>query len=126
VQRIATGATIDVDGTRVRVYSTHLGTMVNATPSARGAQLGTVIADAAKYPRVIIGGDMNSHGVGGVAVRGGYAWPTKDGPKTTKFGRWDHIFIRGLAAPATGASGTVLNGHGTSDHIPVWAVALVR
>ncbi|HET6762503.1 MAG TPA: endonuclease/exonuclease/phosphatase family protein [Longimicrobiaceae bacterium] len=126
VRRIATGVTLDVAGTQVRVYSTHLGTMVNATPGARNAQLRTVMADAAKYPRVIIGGDMNSHGVGGAAIRGGYAWPTEHGPKTTKFGRWDHIFVRGLTVPATGAAGTVLNGHGTSDHIPVWAVALLR
>jgi endonuclease/exonuclease/phosphatase family metal-dependent hydrolase len=125
-QRIATGATLAVGDQRVRVYSVHLGTMVNATPWARSAQLRAVVADAEKYPRVIIGGDMNSHGVGGVPRRAGYAWLTEHGPKTTKFGRWDHIFTRGLATPDSASSGTVLNGHGTSDHLPVWAVALVR
>ena len=125
-QRVATAATVMVRGVPVRVYSTHLGTMVNATPAARRRQLRTVLADAARYPRVIVGGDMNSHGVGRVAREMGYAWPTEHGPRTTRFGRWDHIVLKGLASPGSAAAGTVLDVRGTSDHRAVWAVAVLR
>jgi endonuclease/exonuclease/phosphatase family metal-dependent hydrolase len=107
----------------IRVYSTHLGTMINATPAAQRAQLGTVLADAEPYAQVIIGGDMNSHGVVRLARDRGYEWPTEHGPRTTVFGRWDHILLKGLRSPGTAAAGTVLDVRGASDHRPVWAVA---
>jgi endonuclease/exonuclease/phosphatase family metal-dependent hydrolase len=124
-QRIAVGATIRVGREEVRVYSTHLGTMINAGPGARRAQLSAVLADADRYPHVIIGGDMNSHGVGGVARARGYAWPTRDGPRTTRFGRWDHIFLKGLGLPGDTAAGTVLDVRGASDHRAVWATGVL-
>ncbi|HEV2084565.1 MAG TPA: hypothetical protein VGR09_05755, partial [Gemmatimonadales bacterium] len=37
--------------------------------------------------------------------------------------RLDHIFLRGLASPDRGAAGTLLDSRGSSDHLPVWAVA---
>jgi endonuclease/exonuclease/phosphatase family metal-dependent hydrolase len=102
LQRIATGATLQVGDTLVRVYSAHLGTMINATGSGQRDQLQAVLADADRYPVVIIGGDMNSHGVVRVAREHGYEWPTEKGPRTTRFGRWDHILLKGLkvAGPA--------------------------
>jgi endonuclease/exonuclease/phosphatase family metal-dependent hydrolase len=124
-QRIATAATLRIRGTTVRVYSVHLGTMINALPGARRQQLRTVLADADSFPRVIIGGDMNSHGVGKVARERGYAWPTDKGAKTTWLDRWDHVFVKGLAVPATGASGTITNIHHASDHKAVWARVVV-
>lgn len=125
-QRIATAATLLVDGTRVRVYSAHLGTPLEIGAGARREQLARILEDAAPYPHVIVGGDMNSHGIGDVAVDHGFAWPTRDGPKTTFFGRWDHVFVRGLLPPHTGpAAGTVRDARDASDHVPVWTVARI-
>jgi endonuclease/exonuclease/phosphatase family metal-dependent hydrolase len=125
-QRAATAATIRVCQSRVRVYSVHLGTPAGVSPGARRDQLRTVLADAAHYPRVVIGGDMNDTGVGRTARDAGYAWPTERGPPTTGLGRLDHIFFKGLASPDTSAAGTVLDVRGASDHLPVWAVAVLR
>jgi endonuclease/exonuclease/phosphatase family metal-dependent hydrolase len=125
LQRTATAATIRVGGSLVRVYSTHLGTLLNSTPAAQRSQLRAILADAEAYPRVVIGGDMNSGRVGRLAREMGYEWPTEHGPRTTRFGRWDHIFLKGLT-PRRGAAGTVLDVRRASDHRPVWAVAALR
>ncbi len=125
LQRTATAVTILVRGTPVRVYSVHLGTLVNVTPALQRAQLRAVLADAEAFDHVVLGGDMNSHSVGGVARKHGYAWPTESGPKTTAFGRFDHIFLKGLASPKKGAAGTVLDVRGASDHRAVWALAIL-
>jgi endonuclease/exonuclease/phosphatase family metal-dependent hydrolase len=122
-QRTATAATIRVGSRLVRIYSTHLGTMGDVAPASRREQLRTILADARRYPRVVIGGDMNDEGVGRVAREMGYSWPTQHGPSTHLLGRLDHIFVRGLATADSGAAGTVLDSHGSSDHLPVWAVA---
>jgi endonuclease/exonuclease/phosphatase family metal-dependent hydrolase len=122
-QRTATAATIRVGSRLVRVYSTHLGTMSDVAPASRREQLQAILADAALYPRVVIGGDMNDEGVGRVARERGYTWPTQHGPATHRLGRLDHIFLRGLASPDIGAAGTALDARGSSDHLAVWAVA---
>ncbi|HZD05999.1 MAG TPA: endonuclease/exonuclease/phosphatase family protein [Longimicrobiales bacterium] len=119
-QRTATAVTLRVGGRRVRVYSVHLGTVVNQWPWHRDDQLQAVLDDAEPYRTVLIGGDMNSGGIGGLAVKRGYDWPTRDGPDTVHFWRWDHIFVRGLATPESAAAGTVLDNHDASDHRPVW------
>jgi endonuclease/exonuclease/phosphatase family metal-dependent hydrolase len=118
--------TIGVGKTLVRVYSTHLGTLADNGASERAAQLRTVIADAARFERVIIGGDMNAAAVGRIARDLRYAWPTEHGPKTTVLGRLDHIFLKGLASPNSGGSGTVENVRHASDHRPVWALAVLH
>ena len=123
-QRIATAATVRVGTSNVRVYSTHLSTIFDVRRSARRDQFLAILADAAKYPRVIIGGDLNSSVVGRLARDIGYAWPTERGPHTTRGGRWDHIFFKGLTTP--GAAGTVRKIRGASDHLPVWAIAVVE
>jgi endonuclease/exonuclease/phosphatase family metal-dependent hydrolase len=125
-QRTATAATIQVGPVTVRVYSTHLGTMGDLAPAARRDQLRAIVADAAPFPRVVIGGDMNDAAVGRVARAEGYAWPTEHGPATTRLGRLDHIFLKGLSAPDSGSAGTVGQVRGASDHSPVWAVGLLR
>jgi endonuclease/exonuclease/phosphatase family metal-dependent hydrolase len=125
-QRVATAATVRVNQSLVRVYSVHLATMAGLPPGARREQLRTVLADAEGYAHVVIGGDMNDAGIGQIAREAGYAWPTQRGPATTPVGRLDHIFLKGLAPPESGASGTVLNVRRASDHLPVWAVALLR
>ncbi|MEO7502570.1 MAG: hypothetical protein ABIW94_08020 [Gemmatimonadaceae bacterium] len=75
------------------------------------------------YPRVVIGGDMNSSVVGRLARDRRYEWPTERGPRTTAGGRWDHIFFKGLSTPDA-AAGTVRKIRGASDHLPVWAIAI--
>lgn len=125
-QRTARAATIRVGDVLVQVYSTHLGTMRDLAPAARRDQLRAILADAERYPRVVIGGDMNDAGVGRVARDKGYDWPTERGPATTWLGRLDHMFLKGIAAPASGAAGTVLDVGGASDHLAVWAVGILR
>src|SRR5688572_9573980 len=123
-QRIATAATIRIGKSNLRVYSTHLSTIFDVGEGARRDQLRAILADAKKYPRVVIGGDMNSNSVGRVARDMGYAWPTERGPHTTRGARWDHIFIKGLSIPSAAAAGTVRDARGASDHRPVWAIAI--
>jgi endonuclease/exonuclease/phosphatase family metal-dependent hydrolase len=125
-QRVATAATVRVNQSLVRVYSVHLGTMAGLSPEARRDQLRAVLADASSHNHVVIGGDMNDRGIGQIAYQAGYAWPTRRGPSTTPVGRLDHIFLKGLGTPDTGAAGTVLNVRRASDHLPVWALALLR
>ncbi len=125
-QRTATAVTIRVGSSLVRVYSTHLGTMGDLGAGARRDQLRAILADAAPYPRVIIGGDMNHDGVGRVARELGYLWPTEHGPPTSRLGRLDHIFLKGLTSPDSGAAGAVLDAGRASDHLPVWAVGILH
>ena len=125
-QRTATAVTLRVGDSLVRVYSTHLSTMTDVTPAARRDQLRTILSDAARYSHVVIGGDMNDAGVGRVARAMGYAWPTEHGPDTSRLGRWDHIFLKGLTSPDSSAAGTVLDVQSASDHRPVWAVGRLR
>lgn len=125
-QRIATAATIRVGDVDVRAYSTHLGTPADITAAGRRAQLQAIITNAAKHAHVIIGGDTNSATVGGVAVENGFSWPTERGESTSRFGRWDHIFIKGLALPSSEGAGTIANVRAASDHLPVWALAILR
>jgi endonuclease/exonuclease/phosphatase family metal-dependent hydrolase len=125
-QRTATVATIRVAETDVRVYSAHLGTPADIGPGARRDQLRTILADAAGYRHVIIGGDMNSGAVGGIAQERGYAWPTRKGHRTMILGRWDHIFLKGLATPDRAAAGTVLKVRSASDHRPIWVDAILH
>lgn len=124
--RTATAATIDVGGEVIRVYSAHLGTMVNLSGGQRRDQLRAILADAEKYPRVVVGGDMNDPDVGKIARAAGYEWPTKNGPRTATVGRLDHIFTKGLVIPDTAAAGTVLNNRKASDHRPVWIRAIIN
>lgn len=123
--RVATAATVRVGTSDIRVYSTHLGTPADIRSGARREQLRAIIADAERYQRVVIGGDMNESDVGVAARDAGYSWPTERGPSTTRFGRWDHVFVRGLATDS-GATGTVMNQRDVSDHRPVWVVVRVR
>lgn len=126
MQRTATVVTVDVGGVPVRVYSVHLGTPLSLSLQDRRAQLRAVLDDASVHPRVILGGDLNSGDLGDMAVRRGFVWPTEEGPRTTTFGRFDHVLFRGLGAPESGATGTILDGRGASDHRPVWARGFLR
>lgn len=122
--RTATAATLQVGARRVRVYSAHLGTPQDVSASQRREQLQAIMVDARKYQRVIIGGDMNSSSIGNFAIENGYQWPTREGPRTLRLGRWDMIFTRGVEAPPN-ETGTVSNAHRASDHLPIWATAIL-
>jgi len=124
--RIATAATLQVGTARVRVYSTHLGTIADIGGGKRREQLRAILSDARDHSMVVIGGDLNDGGVGVVAEEAGYAWPTRNGPRTTRFGRWDHVFLKGLVSPDSAHSGTIESPAGISDHRPVWTVARMR
>ena len=124
--RIATAATVLVAGRPVRVYSVHLGTPLNVGVAGRADQLNAILADAAAYPRVVVGGDMNDPSVGLVARKAGFAWPTEHGPRTAIGGRFDHILLRGFAAGDSAASGTITKIHHASDHLAVWVVTPMR
>lgn len=127
-QRIAAAATVLVGPIAIRVYSAHLGTPSDIRPSKRRDQARAIVADAAAYPRVIVAGDMNSHGIGKEFVANGFHWPTEHNGFTTAFFNWDHVFLRGFAAPPDDrkVTGIVRDTLGTSDHDPVWAVATLR
>ena len=125
-QRTATAATIRLGDTDLRVYSTHLGTPADIGASARQAQLRAIITDAAAHPRVVIGGDMNSATVGNITPELGFIWPTRQVEATSRFGSWDHIFLKGFAIPESGFAGTIESVRSASDHKPVWTLALVR
>ena len=124
--RSATAATLRIGAARVRVYSTHLGTVADIGSGRREDQLRAILADAAHHPLVVIGGDLNDATIGLVAKEAGYAWPTRYGPRTTRFGRWDHVFLKGLDSPDTAASGTVVDARRVSDHLPIWALGIFR
>jgi endonuclease/exonuclease/phosphatase family metal-dependent hydrolase len=124
--RGATGATIQVGDTEIRVYSTHLGTYANISRAQRRAQLRAVLEDAKSFPRVVLGGDMNDPTVGELARAEGYDWPTEREERTALIGRLDHIFLKGLFTADSAGSGTVLNVRNASDHRPIWTLALLR
>ncbi len=68
-QRTATAATIRVrDSLLVRVYSTHLSTILDLGSGGRRDQLAFILDDAARFDRVIIGGDMNMSSFGSLTL----------------------------------------------------------
>ncbi|MEO5590471.1 MAG: endonuclease/exonuclease/phosphatase family protein [Gemmatimonadaceae bacterium] len=119
-QRIATAATVQVGARQVRVYSTHLGTPIDLGWEGRVAQLGGILDDAARYPVVIIGGDMNNKDIGRIAREAGYVWPTDTIPQSNAYGRLDHFFVRGLAVVEAEGVGTHRVPRSVSDHHPIW------
>lgn len=120
LQRIAVAADVDVDGQRLRVYSVHLETPTEIWPWQRRAQLEAVLADARPAPAVVIAGDFNDRDVVGPLMEGsGYGWISRGARHTVGPFAWDHVFTRGLSAPAR--CGVVQDNLQASDHRPVWA-----
>jgi len=124
-QREAVGATLLVNGRRLRVYSVHLATMVELGPGARRQQLAAVLADARRYPLVILGGDFNSGSVPEIALPQGFAWPTEHLGRTAAFWDLDHVLLKGLAVGGSPGVGLVHDVRGASDHRPVWATVVL-
>jgi endonuclease/exonuclease/phosphatase family metal-dependent hydrolase len=127
-RRAAVEATIQVGAERIRVYNVHFAMMTELMPWGRVEQVQTVLADAARSPDpVIIGGDLNSRGLGAVFAEHGFSWPTRNQGPTHLVWSFDHLFLRGLRLAHDGATGVVTDVRGASDHKPVWAeVALPR
>lgn len=123
--RTAVGATIRVGERRVRVYSVHLATMAENGPGARREQLAEVLADAERYPAVVLGGDFNSGSVPAIALGLGFEWPTSHLGRTRAIWDVDHVLVKGLAAAGSPAAGLVEEVQGASDHKPVWALVLL-
>ena len=126
-QRIAVSGTIRVAGVPIRLYTVHLATIFDNGAAAQREQVRAIVADAARYERVIIAGDMN--GGGAIArefERAGYAWATRAVGPTMKFWTVDHVFLRGLSLAGPSGVGVVRDNHGSSDHRPGWAVVGAR
>jgi endonuclease/exonuclease/phosphatase family metal-dependent hydrolase len=118
--RIATVATVQIEGAPVRVYSLHLTSPFGASGRTRGDQAEAVLADARGWSgAIIIGGDMNSHSVGKRFERAGFRWLTKSIGRTVGPFSFDHVYVRGIQAPSE--AGVAHSCRGTSDHSPVWA-----
>lgn len=124
--RTATAATIRIGKTDVRVYATHLGTFFEVGPGARQEQLRAILEDARRFDHAVVGGDMNDTRIGPVAWEYGFTWPTQEGPRTTLFGRLDHIFLKNLPVPDSAGAGTVRDTRGASDHSPIWVHGILR
>ncbi len=124
-QREAVAATVAVGDRRVRVYSVHLATFIENGPRARREQLAAVLADAARYPLVVIGGDFNSSSVPRGALAAGFVWPTDHLGRTEMFWDMDHVLVKGLTEAAAPHAGIVHDVRGASDHKPVWARVVV-
>ena len=125
-QRVATATSVRVGHRLVRVYSVHLGTLGDIGAGERRNQIERVIADAMIHPYVIIGGDMNSAGVGPVARQHGYTWLTARNARSTLFGRWDHFFTRGFDIGGDVPAGVSHASRIASDHRAVWATLPMR
>ncbi len=124
-RRTATAAILRIRETRVLVYAVHLETPVQISDAERRDQVMAVLSDAAGYQGpVVIAGDFNSEGIGGLLKSHGYTWPTKWVGPTVAWFSWDHIFVRGLSLPTPPSAGVVRDIHGASDHHPVWSVVM--
>jgi endonuclease/exonuclease/phosphatase family metal-dependent hydrolase len=125
-QRAATVATIRVDTTAIRVYSTHLGTPADLSERRRREQLDVILRDAARFPAAVVGGDMNMGDLGPAVQARGFRLVTSATPKTTRFGRWDHVLVRGTALSVPARVGVVDRGRTASDHSAVWVRTALR
>lgn len=121
-ERIAVGATVHVGGQEpVRAYSVHLETPAGISGSARRDQAKAILADAARFPRVIVAGDFNSRGVLEVFAGNGYGWLTRRVGRTISRFSWDHIAVKGFRLKDCASVGSIKEARKVSDHRPVWA-----
>src|SRR5439155_4358719 len=122
-QRIATAGTVDIDGIPVRLYGVHAAMPFTVSGRGRREQLRAVLEDAAGGPeRVIIAGDLNSHGLGAFFAHTGFTWSSREIGSTAGWFDVDQVFLRGFRLAEPTAIGVVREVRGVSDHHPVWAV----
>ena len=130
--RIATRATIDVDGHQIPVYSAHTETFLLG-PRQRKDQIAAVAEEAATIlaqdnDYAIIGGDFNTITPDSLTTLttilsdAGLEWVSQDAGQTLGVGgvgvALDHIFANNMSPLAAG----VFTGSDSSDHDPVWAI----
>ena len=139
-RRVALGATVDVAGTPVRIYSVHLDARIN--PAVRKRQLRPVLDAADRRPiATAIAGDMNTSPfvwIGRIIpvpagvqdsrlekfVRArGFATPTTSSGPTSQWlaMQLDAVYTRGLAV----VDQRVEHGVRVSDHLPLWTDLVV-
>jgi endonuclease/exonuclease/phosphatase family metal-dependent hydrolase len=132
LRRSAVSALVVRGAWRVRAYSVHLPSPLGVSGGSRRQQVWTILADveaAAGAEPVVVAGDFNSHGVGELFVRAGYAWHTRRVGATAHWAlgglSYDHVFTRGLTPaqdPLAGAAFGVSDNRDASDHRPVWVL----
>jgi len=121
-RRIASAATLDVNGVAVRVYSIHLATWVELGPNARRDQARAVAHDAEHFHGpVIAAGDFNAKSPAEALAESGFDWLTADVGGTNQLGSLDHILVRKLKVARERFVGKAPDARGASDHVPVWA-----
>ena len=126
-QRIATAATITIDGLPVRVYSIHLETML-LSQVKRFEQVQTILAHIQKQeqvPHYIVGGDFNMVSAREISMTsslfsdaGFEAATVGVGATAAKFWRLDHIYTKGMQLIEAGKE----SRSASSDHLPVWII----
>jgi endonuclease/exonuclease/phosphatase family metal-dependent hydrolase len=131
MNRIATRATIRIQGMDILAYSLHTES-VFTLPQFRQAQFRTIVDDIDPEAEfVIVGGDFNSfteanvREVEEIYSQAGFARVSEgSGYTITKYGigvTSDHIFAKGFVLKETGK----LTNATASDHLPIW-VTLTR
>jgi len=127
-QRIAVGATIDIDGKKVMAFSLHLGIFVK--PDQRKIIMdGIISAIPADIEHCVIGGDFNTFtkkdrkniqdafmAADFKSATTDLGWTNKNWALLNRKNTLDHIYIRGMK---TVAKGKVID-RSASDHIPIW------
>jgi endonuclease/exonuclease/phosphatase family metal-dependent hydrolase len=123
MQRIAVGATLDIRGQPVRVYSVHLETPGAISEKHRREQVAAILRDARDAPRVVVAGDFNNTGIVADAMQvAGYRWISRGVGHTIGRFSWDHVYARGFPPAKMPATAAVIHdNYGASDHKPVWA-----
>ena len=130
MNRTATQATINVNGTEILVYSLHTESIFTL-PRFREDQYRAVLDDV--HPEadlVIVGGDFNSFRERDVEVienifrQAGFVRVSAgSGPSMAKYGMnvsSDHIFAKGFLVQESGK----LTEATASDHLPIWVVLM--
>jgi endonuclease/exonuclease/phosphatase family metal-dependent hydrolase len=132
-RRVAVGATVDVGGTPLRVYSVHSENRMSVDKKIEQSR--AVLEDLAHYPknmRAIILGDLNTWEPSSVKktselfVRENFTTPFANGKSTFQRTvllipiklKLDWIWMRGLDAASHGIDKKI----GLSDHWPLWTV----
>ena len=127
--RVAVAARVRIGERRLRVYTLHIGTPINASGGQRREQLAAVVEDARDSPDpVLIAGDFNSKGMAEWLAEQGFDWPTRDVGKTTTLlsFSFDHVLVRGLEPVGDPSAGVERETGGISDHYPVWVTLRLR
>lgn len=117
-RRAATCATLETPAGHVEVCSLHVATPLELLPGARREQVKAVLDRLRGETRVIMGGDLNSYGLGKLPAADDFEWTTRHVGSTLALFSVDHIFARGLRASH---AGRVKNTLGATDHAAVWA-----